>query len=106
MAKQALYYNLCSYDKNYIFCSQFKTIEIIKWYKKERLAHDFRTAKNNFDFIYNLLLKFIFQGIDLKAEMAKKLKEIEELFLKEKEEANQAFQQERKVKISFMNRWE
>ncbi len=39
------------------------------------------------------------QGIDLKAEMAKKLKEIEEQFLKEKEEANQAFQQERKVNV-------
>jgi hypothetical protein len=37
------------------------------------------------------------QGIDLKAEMAKKLKEIEEQFLKEKLEAHQAFQQERKV---------
>ena len=37
------------------------------------------------------------QGIDLKAEMVKKLKELEEQFLKEKEEANQAFQQERKV---------
>ncbi len=36
------------------------------------------------------------QGIDLKAEMAKKLKEIEEQFLREKEEANMAFQQERK----------
>ena len=34
--------------------------------------------------------------IDLKAEMAKKLKEMEEQFLKEKEEATQAFQQERK----------
>lgn len=37
------------------------------------------------------------QGIDLKAEMAKRLKDLEEQFLKEKEEANQAFQQERKV---------
>jgi kinesin family protein 1 len=36
------------------------------------------------------------QGIDLKAEMAKKLKEIEAQWRKDKEEANQAFQQERK----------
>ncbi len=36
------------------------------------------------------------QGIDLKAEMAKKLKEIEDQWRKDKEEANQAFQQERK----------
>ena len=35
------------------------------------------------------------QGIDLKAEMAKKLKEIEDQFLREKEEAHQAFQKER-----------
>ena len=35
-------------------------------------------------------------GIDLKAEMAKKLKEMEVQWRKEKEEANQAFQQERK----------
>ena len=37
------------------------------------------------------------QGIDLKVEMTKKLKELEEQYQKEKEEANQAFQQERKV---------
>eukprot|EP00095_Tigriopus_kingsejongensis_P003044 maker-scaffold971_size75022-snap-gene-0.8 protein:Tk03044 transcript:maker-scaffold971_size75022-snap-gene-0.8-mRNA-1 annotation:"kinesin 3b isoform x14" len=36
------------------------------------------------------------QGIDLKAEMSKKLKELEEQYLREKEEAIQAFQQERK----------
>ena len=36
------------------------------------------------------------QGIDLKAEMAKKLKELEEQFLREKEEASKAFQEERK----------
>ena len=37
------------------------------------------------------------QGIDLKQEMAKRLKEMEDLWKKEKEEANEAFQQERKV---------
>ena len=36
------------------------------------------------------------QGINLKAEMAKKLKEIEEQWRKDKEEANQKFQQDRK----------
>ena len=35
-------------------------------------------------------------GIDLKAEMAKKLKEMEVQWRKEKEQANEAFQQERK----------
>ena len=37
------------------------------------------------------------QGIDLKQEMSKRLKEMEDLWRKEKEEANEAFQQERKV---------
>ena len=37
------------------------------------------------------------QGIDLKQEMAKRLKDMEDLWRKEKEEANEAFQQERKV---------
>ena len=36
-------------------------------------------------------------GIDLKQEMAKKLKEMEVQWRKEKEEANETFQQERKV---------
>ena len=36
-------------------------------------------------------------GIDLKQEMAKKLKEMEVQWRKEKEEASEAFQQERKV---------
>ena len=36
-------------------------------------------------------------GIDLKKEMAKKLKEMEVQWRKEKEEANETFQQERKV---------
>ena len=49
----------------------------------------------DWDYASEELMKL--QGIDLKAEMVKKLKELEEQFLKEKEEANQAFQQERKV---------
>ena len=36
-------------------------------------------------------------GIDLKKEMAKKLKEMEVQWRKEKEEANETFQHERKV---------
>ena len=36
------------------------------------------------------------QGIDLKAEMAKKLKEIEDQWTKDKEETHKAFQQEKK----------
>ena len=36
-------------------------------------------------------------GMDLKQEMAKKLKEMEVQWRKEKEEANETFQQERKV---------
>ena len=36
------------------------------------------------------------QGIDLKAEMAKKLKEMEDQFKRDKEQANKEFQQERK----------
>ena len=36
------------------------------------------------------------QGINLKAEMAKKLKEIEEQWRKDKEEASQKFEQDRK----------
>ena len=35
------------------------------------------------------------EGVDLKAEMEQKMKEMEELWRKEKEEATQAFQQER-----------
>ena len=41
------------------------------------------------------------QGIDLKQEMAKKLKEMEHQWRKEKEEANEAFQQERKVYLNI-----
>ena len=44
------------------------------------------------------------QGIDLKQEMAKRLKDMEDLWRKEKEEANEAFQQERKV--CFVSRFE
>ena len=36
------------------------------------------------------------EGVDLKLEMESKMKEMEELWRKEKEEATQAFQQERK----------
>jgi kinesin family protein 1 len=36
------------------------------------------------------------EGVDLKVEMEQKMKEMEELWRKEKEEATQAFQQERK----------
>ena len=36
------------------------------------------------------------EGVDLKVEMAQKMKEMEELWRKEKEQADQAFQQERK----------
>ena len=60
-------------------------------------AKGFEEYKIDWDFAHEELMAK--QGIDLKAEMAKKLKEIEEQFLKEKEEANQAFQQERKVNV-------
>lgn len=39
------------------------------------------------------------QGIDLKQEMAKRLKDLEDQWKREKEEAHEAFQQERKVTL-------
>lgn len=39
------------------------------------------------------------QGIDLKAEMEKRLLVLEEQFRKEKEEADQLFEEQRKVRI-------
>ena len=39
------------------------------------------------------------QGIDLKQEMAKRLKDLEDQWKREKEEAHEAFQQERKVPL-------
>ena len=42
-------------------------------------------------------------GIDLKQEMAKKLKEMEVQWRKEKEEANETFKQERKVMYWHVN---
>ena len=54
-------------------------------------------------FIYLLKIEILQEelqsktGIDLKQEMAKKLKEMEVQWRKEKEEANETFQQERKV---------
>ena len=42
-------------------------------------------------------------GIDLKQEMAKKLKEMEVQWRKEKEEANETFKQERKVLCGHVN---
>lgn len=41
-------------------------------------------------------------GIDLKQEMAKKLKEMEVQWRREKEQANEAFQQERKVTCAYI----
>ena len=54
-------------------------------------------------FIYQLKIEILQEelqsktGIDLKQEMAKKLKEMEVQWRKEKEEANETFKQERKV---------
>lgn len=39
------------------------------------------------------------QGIDLKAEMAKRLCALEEQFRKEKEQADQEFEEQRKVNL-------
>lgn len=41
------------------------------------------------------------QGIDLKVEMEKRLLVLEEQFRKEKEEADQLFEEQRKVRIRF-----
>lgn len=41
------------------------------------------------------------QGIDLKAEMEKRLLVLEEQFRKEKEEADQLFEEQRKVRPSY-----
>lgn len=43
------------------------------------------------------------QGIDLKAEMEKRLLVLEEQFRKEKEEADQLFEEQRKVRIIQMH---
>lgn len=42
------------------------------------------------------------QGIDLKAEMQKRLCALEEQFRKEKEQADQEFEEQRKVCINFL----
>lgn len=44
------------------------------------------------------------QGIDLKAEMEKRLMVLEEQFRKEKETADQLFEEQRKVKLKFINK--
>lgn len=41
------------------------------------------------------------QGIDLKAEMEKRLLVLEEQFRKEKEEADQLFEEQRKVRVQI-----
>lgn len=43
------------------------------------------------------------QGIDLKAEMEKRLLVLEEQFRKEKEEADQLFEEQRKVSIGLLS---
>ena len=48
----------------------------------------------DWDFAHGELLER--EGVDLKVEMEQKMKEMEEMWRKEKEEATQAFQQERK----------
>lgn len=47
-------------------------------------------------------VKSTYSGIDLKLEMEKRLMALEEQFRKEKEEADNAFEQQRKVH-SYMN---
>ena len=60
-------------------------------------------------FIYLLKIEILQEelqsktGIDLKQEMAKKLKEMEVQWRKEKEEANETFKQERKVMYLHVN---
>lgn len=41
------------------------------------------------------------QGVDLKAEMEKRLLNLEEQYRKEKEEADQAFEEQRKVSSAY-----
>ena len=55
---------------------------------------DANDNKADWDFAHSELLER--EGVDLKVEMEQKMKEMEELWRKEKEEATQAFQQERK----------
>ena len=57
-------------------------------------SRDANDNKADWDFAHSELLER--EGVDLKVEMAQKMKEMEELWRKEKEQADQAFQQERK----------
>ena len=57
-------------------------------------SRDANDNKADWDFAHSELLER--EGVDLKVEMEQKMKEMEELWRKEKEEATQAFQQERK----------
>ena len=52
------------------------------------------TAPADWDYAHSELLER--EGVDLKVEMEQKMREMEEQWRKEKEEATQAFQQERK----------
>jgi len=57
-------------------------------------TRDDTANKADWEFAHGELLER--EGVDLKVEMEQKMKEMEELWRKEKEEATQAFQQERK----------
>ena len=57
-------------------------------------SRDANDNKADWDFAHSELLER--EGVDLKVEMEQKMKEMEELWRKEKEQADQAFQQERK----------
>ena len=57
-------------------------------------SRDPNDNKADWDFAHSELLER--EGVDLKVEMEQKMKEMEELWRKEKEQADQAFQQERK----------
>ena len=64
--------------------------------EKEGLMKDVSPSRDqpDWEFAQSELLER--EGVDLKMEMEQKMKEMEELWRKEKEEASQAFQQERK----------
>ena len=61
---------------------------------KDRSPTRDEANKADWEFAHSELLER--EGVDLKVEMEQKMKEMEELWRKEKEEATQAFQQERK----------
>ena len=86
--------------KNHVFRYHHPEQAVKQLEEKERKSENIKENVNapdsqaDWEFAQSELLER--EGVDLKLEMESKMKEMEELWRKEKEEATQAFQQERK----------